>query len=89
MKYAADLKIELNGKDIGGNTAFHWACIWGQSEIVEILMKHSIDLNIDLNAKDNDGNTAFHVACYWGKTSIVEMMINNSESFKHTVEEFF
>ena len=63
----------------------------GHLKIVEIIIQKSVDLNIDFNSDDDDddGNTAFHVACYWGKTGIIEMMINNSESFKHTVVDFF
>merc|ERR1712223_862687 len=63
-------------------TAFHWACVGGDVEIVEIIIKNSVLFNIDLNAKNNEGKTAFHYACEIGcAEEIAEMIIENSVHF--------
>ena len=63
MRRSAELKIDLNFKDIFERTAFHLACINGHSKLAEMLMQKSALLNIDLNVKDNAGKTAFSLAC--------------------------
>ena len=45
--------IELNENNNGGWTAFHCACMNGNSKIAEMLMKNCAGFNIDLNTKDS------------------------------------
>ena len=61
IEKSASFSIDLNVKDIRGNTAFHFACKckYGHSKIVEMLIHKSTDFNIDLNGKNEDGKTAF------------------------------
>ena len=42
MKNAASLSIDLNAIDNDGMTAFHWACIKGNLDVVKILVENSI-----------------------------------------------
>ena len=80
-KYA-ELKVELNTQTRRKETIFHWACCFGNSKVVNILMKKSDNFKIDLNAKNDVGHTAFHYACMYGSTKVVEMMIENAETSK-------
>ena len=45
QKYA-ELKTKLCGKNENGRTAFHWACFYGKSKMVEIIMKRSADFKV-------------------------------------------
>ena len=62
VKNSVEFNIELNTRGNNDNTAFHYACMHGQSEIVEMIMKNSVEFNIELNVKDNQGATAFHLS---------------------------
>ena len=55
--------IDLNAKTKNGYTGFHWACIQGHSDIINVLIDDADALDIDLNATNNSGKTAFHMAC--------------------------
>ncbi len=54
------LQVDINQKDIDGNTPLHCVCEGGHSDILDLLLEQS-DLNID--AKNNKGETALHVIC--------------------------
>ena len=75
-KYA-ELKVELNAKneDEFQDTIFHFACCYGHSKMVNLLLTESANLNINLNARNEYGHTAFHLACIFGRKDIVEIMI--------------
>ena len=96
IRKSAHLNIDLNKKtrtDLGswspawgnyGKTAFHMACQYEYSEIVELLIKKSVELNININEKDQDGRTAFHLVCdnkYHWNPATVNVILDNSELF--------
>ena len=72
---------DLNARGCLGWTALHEACVYGKTEIVQLLITSSKDFNIDLNARDDEGMTAFHEACVYGKTEIFQLMLKNWEEF--------
>ena len=77
-----NLKIDLNTKDEGGATAFHYACLAGHSEIVEMIINISSKLKIELSTGDNSDITAFQMACNNGHIGIVKLMLENSSGLQ-------
>ena len=73
---------ELTQRDRYGKTAFHFACMIGNTEEAKMIIQKSEEFEIQLNAKDANGRTAFHSACLYNKTDIIELIIENAESFK-------
>lgn len=53
IQKSIEFNIDLNAKDMNGQTAFQLACLYGHLDTVEILIKNSRQFNIDLNIKDN------------------------------------
>ena len=78
MEFIFRTSFDLNAKDNHGRTAWHWACINGQTETVQLIVQSSKDFGIDLNAKDDDGWTAWHEACRIGKTETAQLIIQYS-----------
>ena len=74
MKNAESAEIDLNSKDNYGWTAFHWACYWGHSELVEMIMKNAESSEIDLEAKNNDNKTGYQLAKEDGITHVVNLI---------------
>jgi|GEM_PF-6917498 len=54
----AEAKVDLNHKNILGNTALHLSCMYDYLDSFNILIEFK---NINLNIKDNDGNTLLHL----------------------------
>ena len=46
------LGINLNGKNIYGETAFHLACQGAHSNVIKMFMENAATLGIDLNSQD-------------------------------------
>ena len=67
------LLLDLSVKDYGGRTSFHYACINGCIEVVELLIQN-FKFEKDLNSADNNGSTAFHLACEYGQSKIVNLL---------------
>ena len=68
VQKSADFSIGLNCRDTHGGTAFHFACISVETNIVEMM----IELN--LTAKDNFGRTGFQFTKEYCKTDIVKLI---------------
>ena len=64
-----------------GMPALHFACYYGRTETVEVMIKSSKDSSIDLNARDDNGCTGYHLACGTGQSETVELMIKLSKEF--------
>ena len=69
----------MNTKDKWGRTAWHLACIYGRTEIAQLIIRYSKDFGIDLNAKDKDGLTAWHLVCFCDQTETALVIIQNSK----------
>ena len=74
------LGIDLNSKDIDGKTAFHWACQFGHTGVINNFMENAANLSIDLNSKDKSGNTGFQWACQMRKTDVVNILKKNASN---------
>ena len=51
LQKSRHFNIDVNAKNQYGETAFHFACDNGQTEVAEMLIQKSREFNIDLNAK--------------------------------------
>ena len=78
MKLILNTSYDLNAKTEAGKTPLHWACEYGRTETVELLIKSS---SIDLNATNIMGRTSLHLACINGRTKVVELLIKSSKDF--------
>ena len=81
MENSATLSIDLNAKDIIGQTAFHSACASGRFNVAKIFIENSANLSFDFNAYDNVGHTAFNWACSFGNINVVKMFMQNYAIF--------
>ena len=84
MDNAADLRIDLNEKDINGRTtlgrtAFYIACIYGHSDVVKIFMDNAADLKIDLKMGKN--LKSFFDICIRGNSGLVKVFLENAATF--------
>ena len=82
MKKSTELKMDLNAKDNFGRTAFHYACNFGKTIIIERMISNSKSLKLDLNAKDTDGKTAFKLAQIRGKSDVVNLIASKMRKFE-------
>ena len=77
--------------DFNGRTCLHQASVFGDAEILKMLIERSADVSV----QDKDGNTPAHVAAYHGKFSALRFLIdagtnpdtvnNHGESLLHAV----
>ena len=58
MEFILRTSFDMNTKDYYGRTAWHEACINGQTETAQLIIQSSKEFGIDLNAKDDYGWTA-------------------------------
>jgi len=62
MEFILRTSYDMNTKDNNGWTAWHLACIYGQTEtaqlITEKILKNWKEFGIDIKAQDNEGKTA-------------------------------
>ena len=78
MKIIFNTSFDMNA---GQEPLLHWACRFGQTEIVRMMISSCKEKGIDLNARNFFNETALHVACLHGKTEIVQMMLKNWREF--------
>ena len=55
IQSSKDSGIDLNAKNNGGVTAWHWAFYEGATETAKLIIQNSKEFGIDLNAKNNYG----------------------------------
>ena len=72
VKEALSLGADVNAVDDYGNTALISACMWGYTNIVELLLEYGADINI----KNNKGLTALGI-----------LKVNHPEKYKKWIEE--
>lgn len=71
LKKMLDMGADPNIKDSNGWTALHYACQFGDSEAVDILIK----ANIKLDSYSNNGRTPLHFAANFNFPSIVKYLL--------------
>ena len=72
------LRIDFNRKDSYGDTAFHYICLTGNSELVNLFIENAVALSIDFNIRNNDGMTGFHIVCEGGLSDAVKIIMENA-----------
>ena len=81
VETALDTKLDLNAKDIYGNTVLHLACSDGNMEVVSFLLDN-IDKGINVNALNDRGCTPFITAFQYGHHHIVNFMLQSAKDKK-------
>jgi ankyrin repeat protein len=75
-KVAAFLKQDpklINARDSGGKTALHWAALYGQEKVMELLLANKADVN----SLDEDGFTPLHWAATFNQSDAVKVLLAN------------
>jgi ankyrin repeat protein len=75
-KVAAFLKQDpklINARDSGGRTALHWAALYGQEKVMELLLAEKADVN----SLDEDGFTPLHWAATFNQSDAVKVLLAN------------
>ena len=86
-KVAAFLKQDkklVNARDSGGKAALHWAALYGQKKVMELLLAEKADVNL----LDGDGFTPLHWATTFNKRDAVELLLANKADMNIKVEKF-
>lgn len=68
----ADMKVEVNARDLFGSTALHWSVTARQKFLVDFLLATE---GIDINAVDGNGRTALHRAATRGKLQVLNQLL--------------
>lgn len=61
----------LEARENRGNTALHIAVIYGQGEVVKLLLEE----NTNIDARNMDGDTPLHLAVEWQRKAILKTLI--------------
>jgi ankyrin repeat protein len=86
-KVAAFLKQDkklVNARDSGGKAALHWAALYGQTKVMELLLAEKADVNL----LDGDGFTPLHWATTFNKRDAVELLLANKADLNIKVEKY-
>jgi ankyrin repeat protein len=86
-KIAAFLKQDpklINARDSGGKTALHWAALYGQTKVMELLLANKADVN----SLDEDGFTPLHWAATFNQSDAVKVLLANKADMNIKVEKF-
>jgi ankyrin repeat protein len=74
----------VNTTDSGGKAALHWAALYGQKKVAELLLAGKADVNLP----DADGFTALHWAAMFDKSDVAEVLLANTADFNLKVAKF-
>src|SRR5947199_2441788 len=86
-KVAAFLKQDkklVNARDSDGKAALHWAALYGQKKVMELLLAEKADVNL----LDKDGFTPLHWATTFNKRDAVALLLANKADMNIKVEKF-
>lgn len=86
-KVAALLKQDpklVNTRDSSGKAALHWAALYGQKKVVELLLAGKADVNL----LDADGFTALHWAAMFDKSAVAEVLLTNKADYNLKIAKF-
>jgi len=86
-KVAAFLKNDkklVNARDSGGRTPLHWAALYGQTRVMELLLAEKADVNL----LDGDGFTPLHWAATFNKRDAVEVLLASKADMNIKVEKY-
>jgi cytohesin len=86
-KVAAFLKQDkklVNARDSAGRAALHWAALYGQKKVMELLLAQKADVNL----LDADGFTPLHWAATFNKRDAVELLVANKADMNIKVAKY-
>src|SRR6266481_1768726 len=86
-KVAAFLKQDkklVNARDSGGKAPLHWAALYGQKKVMELLLAEKADVNL----LDGDGFTPLHWATTFNKRDAVELLLANKADMNIKVQKY-
>jgi ankyrin repeat protein len=86
-KVAAFLKNDkklVNARDSGGRPPLHWAALYGQTRVMELLLAEKADVNL----LDGDGFTPLHWAATFNKRDAVEVLLASKADMNIKVEKY-
>ncbi len=75
---------QLNTLDINGKAPLHWAALYGQTNVTQLLIAQKANLNL----VDESGFTALHWAAMFGKSAVAELLLTNKANFKIKAAKF-
>jgi ankyrin repeat protein len=67
---------DVNAKDSGGDTPFHWVSLRGHVQIFKELVEHGADIEVETIY----GLTPLHLACSFGHVPVVIELLNPNDS---------
>ena len=86
-KVAAFLKQDpklINARDSGGKAALHWAALYGQGKVMELLLAQKADVN----SLDEDGFTPLHWAATFNQSDAVKLLLTNKANMNIKVQKY-
>ncbi|MFZ0915507.1 MAG: ankyrin repeat domain-containing protein [Candidatus Udaeobacter sp.] len=86
-KVAALLKQDpklINARDGDGKTALHWAALYGQTKVMELLLANKADVN----SLDEDGFTPLHWAATFNQSDAVKLLLANKANMNLKVQKY-
>lgn len=74
----------INARDGDGKTALHWAALYGQKKLLELLLAEKADVNL----LDADGFTPLHWAATFNQSDAVKVLLANKADTNLKVEKY-
>ena len=74
----------INARDGDGKTALHWAALYGQKKVVELLLAEKADVN----SLDGDGFTPLHWAATFNQSDAVKVLLANKADTNLKVQKY-
>ncbi len=74
----------INARDGDGRTVLHWAALYGQKKVVELLLAEKADVN----SLDEDGFTPLHWAATFNQSDAVKVLLANKADMNLKVQKY-
>jgi ankyrin repeat protein len=74
----------INARDGDGKTALHWAALYGQTKMMELLLAEKADVN----SLDKDGFTPLHWAATFNQSDAVKVLLANKADTTIKVQKY-
>jgi len=74
----------VNARDSGGKGALHWAALYGQKEVAELLLAQKADVN----SRDENGFTPLHWAAEFNQSDVTRVLLANKADTTLKVPRF-
>jgi ankyrin repeat protein len=74
----------INARDADGKTALHWASLYGQTKVMELLLANKADVN----SLDEEGFTPLHCAATFNQSDAVKLLVANKANMNLKVPKY-